>query len=134
MHNLINWVRHLRRIAAFKVSTRTIILILMLLGVWVATRTLQLDLDHYLSDKVIHIFVFFGFALLMDLATSREPFWLWKGMPLLVYGGMIEIVQYFTPDRTFSIMDILADALGILLYFILKMGLVWLDARLILKR
>lgn len=134
MHKLIIWVRHLRRIAAFKVSTRTTILILMLLGVWVATRNLELDLEHYLSDKVIHIIVFFGFALLMDLATSREPFWLWKGMPLFFYGVGIEVVQYFTPDRTFSIMDMLADVVGILLYFILKVCLIWLDSRLFAKR
>jgi len=129
MHNLITLVRHLRRIAAFKVSTRAIVLTLMILGVWVATVKLELPPDLSVNDKLIHVVVFFGFALLMDLATSRNPFWLWKGLPLLIYGGGIEIAQYFTEFRSFSIADWFADFAGILLYFIIKSVIVFLDKK-----
>ena len=129
MHSLISWVRNLRRIALFKVSTKSLIIGLMVLGAWVATRHLDMPESLEFNDKIIHIFVFFVFALLMDLATDRRPFWLWKGLPLLIYGILIEVAQYFTPEREFSYMDMVADFAGILLYFMVKMVLVWLDSR-----
>ena len=125
MHKLILLVRQLRRVAFFKVSTRTLVIFLMIAGAWVATRTLDFPETIELNDKVIHAVVFFGFALLMDLAVSRHPFWLWKGLPLLIYGAIIEIMQYFSPERSFSLLDWLADFSGILLYFIIKLLLLW---------
>lgn len=125
MHKLILLVRQLRRVAFFKVSTRTLVIFLMIAGAWVATRTLDFPETIELNDKVIHAVVFFGFALLMDLAISRHPFWLWKGLPLLIYGAIIEIMQYFSPERSFSLLDWLADFSGILLYFIIKLLLLW---------
>jgi VanZ family protein len=100
----------------------------MIAGAWVATRTLDLPETIELNDKVIHAVVFFGFALLMDLAISRHPFWLWKGLPLLIYGAMIEIMQYFSPERSFSLLDWLADFSGILLYFLIKLFLLWVES------
>ncbi len=120
-------MRQLRRVAAFKFSTRTLVVFLMVLGVWVATKKLDIPPSMALNDKAIHIIVFFGFSVLMDLAISRYPFWLWKGLPLLIYGLAIEVMQYFSVDRTFSLLDWLADFLGILLYFLVKMVLVLLD-------
>jgi len=134
MHNLILLVRHLRRIAAFKVGARTVVVSLMVLGSWVATRHLEFPQELSLNDKIIHIVVFFGFAVLMDLATSRHPFWLWKGLPLLMYGAAIEIMQYFSPDRSFSVLDWFADFFGIFLYFILKLLVLWLDSKRVAKR
>lgn len=92
----------------------------MLLGIWVAMKKLDFPPDVNVNDKLIHIIVFFGFAVLVDLSSSRKPFWLWKGLPLLVYGVGIEVMQYFTPFRSFSIMDMVADFAGILIYFLLK--------------
>lgn len=129
IHTLIIWVRHLRKIAAFKVSTRTAVIILMLIGSWVATINLDIPVEDMLGDKLIHIIVFFGFAFLMDLSTSKEPFWLWKVLPLFMYGVFVEIIQYFTPDRTFSLLDMVADLTGIVLYFCLKFILIWFDSR-----
>ncbi len=128
MHHLIILVRHLRRIAAFEISTRTLVIILMVLGAWVATQKLEFPQVFSLNDKVIHIVVFFGFSVLMDLAIDRHPFWLWKGLPLLIYGAGIEILQYFSPERTFSMLDWLADFFGIFFYFLLKIIILWWDS------
>lgn len=122
MESLIQFARQLRRIALFKVSVRTVVVVLMLLGAWVATTKLDFPEVYSINDKVIHVVVFFGFAVLMDLAISRKPFWLWKGLPLVGYGVAIEVLQYFTPFRSFSLMDMLADFIGVLLYFLLKQG------------
>ena len=129
MHKLILLVRRLRGIPLFEMSTRTLVVLLMVVGAWVATRTLGLPETIELNDKVKHLIVFFAFALLMDLASARHPFWLWKGLPLLMYGAMIEIMQYFSPERSFSLFDWLADFSGILLYFILKLFLLWRESR-----
>ncbi len=126
MQQLVLLVRQLRRIALFKVSTRMIVITLMILGVWVATQKLTFPPDVNVNDKVIHIVVFFGFAFLVDLSSSRKPFWLWKGLPLLVYGIGIEVMQYFTPFRSFSIMDMFADFAGIFIYFILKIAVLFI--------
>jgi len=122
MQQLVQLVRQLRRIALFKVSTRMMVITLMLLGIWVATKKLDFPPEVNVNDKLIHIVVFFGFAVLVDLASSRKPFWLWKGLPLLVYGIGIEVMQYFTPFRSFSVMDMVADFAGILIYFLLKLA------------
>ncbi len=128
MHKLILFVRRLRQIPAFKITVGVLVVFLMIAGAWVATRTLDFSEVIELNDKLKHFIVFFVFALLIDLTVSRHPFWLWKGLPLLVYGVAIEIMQYFSPDRSFSLLDWLADFSGILLYFLIKLFLLWLDS------
>lgn len=120
MYKLIMLVRDFRQRGAFKVSTRLLLLFLMVLGVWVATMPLDNVELPKINDKLVHMAVFFGFALITDLATSRKPFWLWKGLPLLGYGALIEILQNFTEYRSFELADLSADAAGILLYYMAK--------------
>jgi len=128
MHELIRLVRQLRRVTLFKMSTRILVILLMVTGSWVATITLEFPEAVDVNDYLKHAIVFLGFAVLMDLAISRHPFWLWKGLPLIVYGLIIEVMQYFSPERTFSLFDWLADFSGILLYFIIKLFLLRLDS------
>ena len=129
MHRLILLVRELRHVQLFKNSVRFLVVFLMVAGAWVATRELDIPPEYSVNDKIIHATVFFGFAVLVDLSTSRKPFWFWKGVPLLVYGACIEIMQYYTPERSFSLLDWLADFSGILLYFVLKRIFVWIDQK-----
>ena len=114
---IIGGIRGLRRIKPFRYSVFVFMILLMLLGVKVATMPLEFPEGFQLNDKLIHVVVFFGFAAIIDLVTSREPFWLWKGLPLILYGFGIEVLQYFSPDRSFSLLDGLADAAGVLLYW-----------------
>ncbi len=129
LHRLIIFIRHLRGVVFFKNSIRFLVVFLMFLGAWVATRKLDIPTAYESSDKLVHIIVFFGFAVLVDLSSSRKPFWLWKGLPLLIYGICIEIMQYFTPERSFSMLDWGADLAGILLYLIIKKLFLWLDLK-----
>jgi len=129
MHRFILFVRELRAVPLFKNSVRFLVVFLMISGAWVATRELDIPPEYSVNDKIIHMVVFFGFAFLVDLSTSRKPFWFWKGVPLLVYGACIEIMQYYTPERSFSLLDWLADFGGVLLYFVIKRFLVWLDQK-----
>jgi len=127
VHRLIVWVRYLRRIKVVKYSFFALLVILLALGVKVATMPLQFPESLQLNDKVIHLVVFFGFAVLLDMVSSREPFWLWKGLPLVIYGFGIEVLQYFSPDRSFSLLDAMADVCGVLLYWLAKQFLYAID-------
>lgn len=70
------------------------------------------------ADKLMHAGALFGFAVLLDLATPRS-FWRWKVPVLLFYGAFIEVVQALTTWRSASVADLAADAVGILLYWLL---------------
>lgn len=129
LHRLIVWVRYLRRIKTVKYGFFAILVLLMLAGLKVATMPLQFPESLQLNDKVIHVVVFFGFAVLVDLVSSREPFWFWKAMPLIIYGVGVEVLQYFSPDRSFSMLDALADVAGVLLYWFCKRVLQYFDER-----
>ncbi|CAA6810818.1 MAG: Unknown protein [uncultured Thiotrichaceae bacterium] len=120
MHKIILSIRQLRGVGAFKVSTCLLIVFLMTLGVYVATMPLTSYALGNMNDKLLHVLVFFGFAMLMDLAITRKPSWFWKGVPLVFYGGMIEVLQSMTEFRSFELADIAADILGVFSYFLTK--------------
>ncbi len=69
-----------------------------------------------LNDKISHILAFVVLAFLVDFSWPQSPWALLKAAPLLGYGLMIEAIQSLLPYRLFSLWDLGADALGILLY------------------
>ena len=68
------------------------------------------------SDKLQHALAFYALALLLDFARPRTEFGVRKFAVLMAYGVAIEFVQYFLPWREFSLLDMVADAVGLLLY------------------
>jgi VanZ family protein len=69
-----------------------------------------------LNDKLNHVAAFLCLAFLLDFATPRQM-WGWrKLLPLFAYGLMIELVQYFLPYREFSLWDLAADTLSLIVY------------------
>lgn len=95
--------------------------ILFPLSLWIAL----IPIDQYVpstafSDKILHFLVFFGFSVLLHIALQKpQSFWYKNGLPLIGYGFLIEILQSFTQYRFFSIWDGLADALGIIMFWII---------------
>jgi VanZ family protein len=69
-------------------------------------------------DKVNHIMAFFVLTGLADRAyPGPSPGRGWrKWVSVLAFGLFIEAVQYFLPYREFSLWDLGADGIGILLY------------------
>jgi len=68
------------------------------------------------SDKIGHIIVFFVLSfLLFKAATIRRR---WQMLILLTYGIVVECVQAFIPYRSGSVDDVVADAAGILLFYL----------------
>jgi len=69
-----------------------------------------------INDKLAHVVTFLGLGFLADFAFPRSEFGWTKGVGLLGYGLTIEIIQYFLPARTFSLIDLGADGLGLAAY------------------
>ncbi|MEA3639008.1 MAG: VanZ family protein [Lamprobacter sp.] len=71
-------------------------------------------------DKANHLLAFAVMAWLADLGwPARRQASLRWGL-LLGYGLLIETVQHFIPLRHFSLLDWVADGIGILIYLGLK--------------
>lgn len=71
------------------------------------------------SDKINHLIAFATLAWLIDGAFQPwQSKWLLKILALLGYGALIELVQLGLPHRSFSLLDLAADAAGIGLYAI----------------
>jgi VanZ family protein len=69
-----------------------------------------------INDKVGHTAAFLCLSFLLDFAWPRYSWGLGKLMPLLGYGLLIELIQYFLPYRSFSLLDLAADGAGLLFY------------------
>lgn len=98
---------------------------------WLAfSRGALRDISNY-NDKVGHAFAFFVLAVFIDGAFPKLSF-LWLKVPILLsYGLFIEMVQYHLTYRTFSLADVVADAIGLCLYFPFSS---WLKSRLALQQ
>jgi VanZ family protein len=92
----------------------------LILGAAVITHFATAPLDAVpfagLGDKVLHAGAFLVLGGLLDFSFPETGFGTGKIALLLAYGMAIEVVQHFLPFRTFSLLDWLADAAGIVLY------------------
>ncbi|DAB31067.1 MAG TPA: teicoplanin resistance protein VanZ [Sulfurimonas sp. UBA12504] len=79
---------------------------------YLATTTMQIKVVENIWDKANHFAAFFVLYILIHLAY-KEVSLQSKVLILVIFGALIEIVQYFTPGRFFSLLDIFADSVGI---------------------
>jgi len=71
-----------------------------------------------LWDKLSHSIAFTALALSAALGWPEKSFVRSILTPLLIFGVMIEVIQYFVPGRELSLLDMLADAVGIMIAWI----------------
>ncbi|WGZ91069.1 MAG: VanZ family protein [Candidatus Thiocaldithrix dubininis] len=90
---------------------------LLALGLGIAALPHMPEMNVSHADKYMHMLAFFGFAFLLDISDTRS-FWRYKVPILLGYGALIEIIQAFLPWRSFDPLDWVADASGVLLYWL----------------
>ena len=113
-------LRAVQRIEPLRPTETTLLRLLLVVTVVIIMHFATAPLEEVpfagLGDKVLHIGAFLTLAALLDFAFPATPFGRGKVAALLAYGMMIEIVQHFVPFRTFSLLDWLADAVGIALY------------------
>ncbi len=85
---------------------------------YLATAKLDYPVVTSINDKVSHLFAFYTLALLADFSFPKNGFGFFKIVPLLAYGIGIEVIQYHLPFRMFSLFDVAADTIGLILYWI----------------
>jgi len=81
---------------------------------YLATTTQQIEIVSSMWDKANHFTAFFVLYILLSLAYRNLSTTV-KIVILLAFGIQIEIVQSFIDGRYFSMLDVLADTIGILL-------------------
>ena len=80
-------------------------------------------------DKLDHVLAFFTLALLAEQAFPGRSFWRGLVLGLLAFGVGIEIAQWFTPDREASLLDVMADGIGIAIYgAVRQLTAAWIQA------
>ena len=99
---------------------RVIFIVLILLISYLAIipfSTSSIDVPHL--DKLLHFLAFFVLMTLLDLSTTR-PLEVHLGLILCIFlfALGIEIIQYNLPYRSAELFDLLADLLGMVVYFV----------------
>ncbi|WP_211436491.1 VanZ family protein [Campylobacter mucosalis] len=79
---------------------------------YLATTSKSVAINEVFWDKTNHFLAFSVLYFLLNFAFNFKI--LTKILVLLVFGIQIEIVQSFLPSREFSLIDIIADFIGIL--------------------
>lgn len=69
-----------------------------------------------LNDKANHLIAFYVLSFLADFSFPRTRFGWRKIILVLAYGLAIEVIQFYLPYRMFSLLDLLADGAGILIF------------------
>jgi len=95
---------------------RVMLVLSLLLIIYLATAELDHPVMTSVNDKFGHILAFVILAFLLDFSFPASSYNLSKILPLLAYGILIEIIQYYLPHRMFSLLDMLADAGGLVIY------------------
>ena len=90
---------------------------------FLATTSIKIEVVANIWDKFKHSFAFFVLYILFCLAY-KELNSIKKVLLLLLFGLQIEIVQYFLPYRDFSLLDLLADSVGIFFGLLVMQNLV----------
>ena len=66
-------------------------------------------------DKVVHLLVYYIFAVLGYRALANKTYYLYVCLAIIAYGGLMEIGQSWIPGRQMSLYDFLANTLGVVL-------------------
>jgi len=91
---------------------RVLLLLCTLVIEFLATTTIHIDVVESLWDKANHFSAFFVLYILLSFAFRKLSIGS-KVILLLAYGMQIEIVQSFIDGRYFSLLDVVADSIGI---------------------
>jgi len=81
---------------------------------FLATTTLHIEAVESVWDKANHFIAFFTLYILLSLAYKKLSLNTKAGL-LVLFGIQIEFVQSFIPQRYFSLLDVVADSIGILI-------------------
>lgn len=92
---------------------RAALALLLAVITWLALTPAPPPEAALLWDKLNHLGAFACLAVAACMGFRRG--WVVVALGLLAYGGLIEVLQSFTPTRVGEWVDLLADAIGIAL-------------------
>ncbi len=96
-----------------------LILIFSLVAItYLAIVKIEFPAAEDINDKFSHFVAFYFLAFVFDFSFPRMDFDIRKVLLLLVYGFILELVQYNLPHREFSVFDLAADGTGVLVYWL----------------
>ena len=95
-------------------SFRAYLLVCIVAIEFLATTTIHIEVVESVWDKANHFIAFFTLYVLLSFAYKSLGL-LSKVALLVAFGLQIEIVQSFIDGRYFSLLDVVADSIGILL-------------------
>jgi glycopeptide antibiotics resistance protein len=75
------------------------------------------------GDYWIHLLLFIPWAAFYTVVSNRMTFGKWVALGILMSAGM-EVMQGFVPYRTFNVMDMIGNVLGIVLGGLLRLSLI----------
>lgn len=79
----------------------------------------DLPVDFWNADKLYHCAAYSWLALLPVIGFSDRRTALCAALSMILLGLLLEVGQYFIPGRMFSVPDILANTLGVILGILL---------------
>ena len=97
-------------------SYRLLLAVLVAVITYLAIVPVAIPIVRETSDKLEHILAFVALAFALDGAFPGRPFDWTKILPLLAYGLAIEVVQLALPNRFYDMLDVAADAVGVIAY------------------
>ncbi len=101
-----------------------LLLLLMLIFVaWVSLTPVYEPKPMLINDKLAHFLAYAMLAVTSDHAYATTRYSLKKVAMLFTFGVFIEIAQHFIPGREFSLLDMLANFSGLMLYGLLTITL-----------
>ena len=102
------------------VAARGLLLLAVALILWLALTPNPPSNQFLGFDKLNHGLAFFTLAALMEYAFPHLASWAAKLLPLSVFGLAIEMLQFWIGYRYFEWMDLVADGVGLLLFWIVR--------------
>ena len=92
---------------------------------YLATTTQEIQVIQNSWDKANHFIAFMVLYILLSFGYKHLSL-IKKVMILLFFAVQIEVVQYFIPNRCFSLLDIFADMIGISIGYVVVSGFILL--------
>lgn len=114
----------LRRLTQWTFAWRFALVASMALILWLSTSKLEHPVATSTWDKANHAIAFIELILLARLGWPRMAV-IHSALIILGFGALIEIVQAPIPYRSASLLDLVADAVGIAL----GLGIWWVTLR-----
>jgi VanZ family protein len=100
------------------IGFRATLVVTLIVIMYLATTQQDFAIIDDTNDKAKHILSFYALSFLADYSIPGARFNLGKGLAVLGYGLLIEVIQYFLPYREFSLFDLAADGIGIAAYIL----------------